>query len=179
MEINPVLTHKFKKDIYNRILLLNNIEHNEIYKIILNNEDNVIYTKNNNGIFINLSKLKENTLIKLDEFLSYCINNKKELDSYDKKVNDCKYNNIVHINFDDKKTFNQPVKEDWNSLAEKHEVNENVSKYIDRVINDNQIIIKKKINTKFNIYRKKYSKPILINDVNLKNNLKKNEYIIS
>ena len=173
-----VVTNKFKKDIYNRILLLNSIEHNEIYKIILDNEDNIISTKNNNGIFLNLSKLKEDTLLKLDNFLSYCINNKKELDIYDKKVNECKYNNIIHINFDDKKTYNQPPKDDWDNLAEKHNINENVSKYIDKVTTDNQFSIKKKINTKFNIYRKKYSKPVFVNDINLKNNLKKETYNI-
>ena len=40
----------------------------KLFKLILN--ENINYSSNNNGIFINISKINEDSLIKIDEFLN-------------------------------------------------------------------------------------------------------------
>lgn len=68
------------KRIKDMILSLHENEQLEIMKIIKN--DNFKYTQNNNGIFINMNKLSENTLIKIQKFLEYSkLNNKLLEDS--------------------------------------------------------------------------------------------------
>ena len=49
------LSQDYLNDLKQRILKLNNNEYLEIYKIIVNN--NIVHTKNNNGVFINLFNL--------------------------------------------------------------------------------------------------------------------------
>ena len=68
------------KRIKDMILSLHENEQLEIMKIIKN--DNFKYTQNNNGIFINMNKLSDNTLIKIQKFLEYSkLNNKLLEDS--------------------------------------------------------------------------------------------------
>jgi hypothetical protein len=171
--IISMYTNKFKKNLFNKIEGLDKVEHEEIYKILMKNDDNVQLTKNSNGIFFNLSKISDETIKDIDYFVSYCFSNKKDLDDYDKKLNDCKNNTIIHIN------FNEPPKkeekENWDEIVPDKQ---KVSKYIEYVITDNELSIKKKINTKFNTAKKKYSKSVILNDVNLCSTLKKEKYII-
>ena len=61
------LCKKIKIDIVN----LNQNEIEEIFKIIYKN--NSTYTKNNNGIFINLNWLNEDTIINIDNYINFCI----------------------------------------------------------------------------------------------------------
>jgi len=61
-----------KKDIKN----LNKNEYIEIFKIILNN--NIKYTENNNGIFINLKYVNEQVMEKLLNFIEFSKINKKK-----------------------------------------------------------------------------------------------------
>jgi hypothetical protein len=169
-------SNKFKKTLFNKIEELDKVEHEEIYKILIKNDDNVQLTKNSNGIFFNLSKLSNETIKDIDYFVSYCLNNKKDLDDYDKKLNDCKNNTIIHINFNEPPNTLKEKKDDWDKIVPDKQ---KVSKYIEYVITDNEVSIKKKINTKFNTAKKKYSKSVVLNDINLCSNLKKDEYIIN
>jgi hypothetical protein len=60
--------NKKKKIVYR----IQNLKKRKIYiklfKLILN--ENINYSTNNNGIFINVSKIPTNSLIKIDEFLN-------------------------------------------------------------------------------------------------------------
>ena len=60
--------NKKKKIVYR----IQNLKKRKIYiklfKLILN--ENINYSSNNNGIFINVSKIPINSLIKIDEFLN-------------------------------------------------------------------------------------------------------------
>ena len=64
---------------------LGHTEHDEIFKIFVNND--VEYTKNNNGIFVNLSIVNDAVLDTLATFVSFCMQNKAQLDEYDKAIN--------------------------------------------------------------------------------------------
>jgi hypothetical protein len=68
------------KRIRDLILSLHENEQVEIIKIIKNN--NFKYTQNNNGVFINMNKLSDEILEKIDKFLEYSkLNNKLLEDS--------------------------------------------------------------------------------------------------
>lgn len=69
-------------------------EHMEIYKIII--DHSVPTTENKNGVFFNLTTLPKDTYEKIEEFVQYCFDNKKELDMYDQKLHECKYFNKMY-----------------------------------------------------------------------------------
>lgn len=67
-----------KKDLVKEIDNLSNDEHIEIFKIIKNFTDK--YTKNDNGIFINISVLDNDTIEKIYKFVNFCKDNKEKLE---------------------------------------------------------------------------------------------------
>lgn len=169
--------NKFKKELFNKISLLDKIEHEEIYKILIENSPEINLTTNANGIFFNLSSLNDELITKINLFVDFCIKNKKNLDDYDKKLIEYKNNKTIRINFNDIEKNKKDKKiEDWNKSLDNNLI-QKVNKYIEYVINDNENIYKKKTNNNFNTAKKKYSKPYILNDVNLKNILKKEKYI--
>lgn len=66
-----------KKYILKEITKLNKLEHIEIFKILKNN--NIIYTENVNGIFVNMKNLDLNTLNDIIKFINYVKNKNIEL----------------------------------------------------------------------------------------------------
>jgi hypothetical protein len=60
---------------------LSQVEVEEIFKII--HESKCDYTKNNNGIFVNLAWLQSSTIEKIDKYVRFCTQSKKELTKYE------------------------------------------------------------------------------------------------
>ena len=59
-----------------------------------NTKNNCKYTLNNNGVFLNLSWLEEDLLKKIEIFIDFCNESKKEVDKYEKickKLNETLY----------------------------------------------------------------------------------------
>ena len=81
-----------KRLLINRIEKLGSIEHDEIFKII--KKSDVGFTQNSNGVFLNFSSLQDNIVQEIETFVTYCEQNQKELDDYDKKISNVKMNNI-------------------------------------------------------------------------------------
>jgi hypothetical protein len=170
-------TNKHKKLLFEKINTLSKTEHEEIYKIVKKNDD-IIFSKNKNGVFFNLSDITDLMYEELENFIIYCINNKKNLDDYDKKINECKinnnYNNIIHINFDtmpqDHALIEKIEAEDWNNIILDSKAIQKVSSYVEKLMNDRDKICKKKNNVKFNNAKKKFAKRIysekkIVNDL--------------
>ena len=84
-------SNKYKKLLFEKINSLSSTEHEEVFKIIKSN--NINYSKNKNGVFFNISNIHDDIVKHIDEFVLFCVSNKKELDEYDKKLNECKLNN--------------------------------------------------------------------------------------
>jgi hypothetical protein len=63
------------------ILSLSDVEKEEIFKIV--HESKCEYTRNNNGIFANLVWFPEETLAKLENYVRFCNQSKKELTKYE------------------------------------------------------------------------------------------------
>lgn len=74
-----------RNDIYKSIKSgLNNLnqdELEEIFKIIYKNNNN--FSKNNNGIFINLCWLDQETLVKINNYINFCIKSHNEINKYE------------------------------------------------------------------------------------------------
>lgn len=79
------------KEMKKNISLLNENEHIEIFNII--KKDGLKYTENNNGIFINMRKLSNETLINIDHFITFCNKNNNMLTN-DKKIRNT-YNRYI------------------------------------------------------------------------------------
>ena len=72
-EIRSEEHKKYLKNLLDRIDSLNDMyEYIEIYKIIKKN--NIKYTVNKNGIFLNMMKLDKKTLNEIEQFLEYLNN---------------------------------------------------------------------------------------------------------
>jgi hypothetical protein len=66
-------------------------EHEEIFKIL--NMSGIDHTQNNNGVFINLSRVPDDVVDRVQNFVDFCFDNKHDLDEYDKRLNECKLSN--------------------------------------------------------------------------------------
>jgi len=68
-------TQKIKelKNLREIIVDLDTCEHIEILKIIIKN--NVKYTENNNGVFVNMNKLSDKCIVDIKSFLTFINNN--------------------------------------------------------------------------------------------------------
>ena len=73
------------KKIKDSINLLNQTELEEIFKMIYKNNNS--YSKNINGININISNLDDNTLIKINNYINFCIKTHNEITKYENICN--------------------------------------------------------------------------------------------
>jgi hypothetical protein len=67
------LTIKELKDLKYKINTLENCEHIELLKILIKND--IKYTENSNGIFINMNKLSQKSIEDINIFLTFISNN--------------------------------------------------------------------------------------------------------
>ena len=79
------------KEMKKNIGLLNENEQIEIFNII--QKDGLKYTTNNNGIFVNMRKLSNLTLERIDNFIRFCDNNNSILNN-DNKIRNS-YNQFI------------------------------------------------------------------------------------
>jgi hypothetical protein len=145
---------KIKHDISN----LNQNEIEEIFKIIYKNNNN--YSKNNNGIFINLSWIDDNTLININNYIDFCIKSHNEIN---------KYEVICNI-----------LNDSINNKDKTDEINiENINS--DVVVKNTSNVNKNKISSymKFYLLKKKFMKQNLASNVNkIENSLTHDEYVL-
>jgi hypothetical protein len=86
-----------RKLLMQRIQELGETEHEQIFKMLT--AEGIDHTRNCNGVFFNLSAVPDELVSKVSNFVAFCHSNKTDLDEYDKRLNECKYNN-VHNNCD-------------------------------------------------------------------------------
>jgi len=88
--MNTTLEYSEIKLLKENIELLHETEHIEILKILIKNNEK--FTENKNGIFINTSKIGNETLLCIYKFVQYCLSNSNLLEQnssiYDKKLTD-------------------------------------------------------------------------------------------
>jgi hypothetical protein len=89
-----VFTYNTKKNLVNKISKLSKNEHIELFRIIYNN--NAKHTINNNGVFINMNTLDDDILVKIDQFINFCINNTELLNKQENYINNEKNKFLNH-----------------------------------------------------------------------------------
>ena len=163
-------TNKFRKLLFEKINRLSSTEHEEILKIIKHN--NIEFTQNKNGIFFNISALNDAIISEIDKFVIYSLNNSKELDEYDKRLNECKMSQTIDNMVPSSMPCNNvsycpdqnPVKvkgdqDDWSYLSTMDEKKmTNITNFVERMNQDRDKIGKKNVNVKFFNAQKKYAK---------------------
>jgi hypothetical protein len=123
-------------NILNKIKKLNKDEHYEIFKII--NKNNIKYTENSNGVFIDYNIIPEKVLMEIENFLKFSEINKKNLDI--KEQIQKKYMNEI---------INTPCIDNIKKLKKNISIKKN-----------NPIVFKKKKTTKYSGLRNKIIKKI-------------------
>ena len=127
------------KNIKNNVSLLSQNELNEIFKILHKNDSK--YTKNNNGVFVNLNWLDNDILVDLiNNYINFCIKSNKEIKKHEIMKN------IYNENMNKKKITILLLK----ILKKKHQKKQNV---ID-VEKTNKI----SSSMKFYLFKKKFQK---------------------
>jgi hypothetical protein len=145
------LCNKIKADIVN----LNHNEMEEIFKIIYNNKST--YTKNNNGIFINLNWLDDTTLNNVNNYINFCIKSHDEIN---------KYEDICSI-------LNDSI-----NCKDKCEEIIDTNILIDKTGNTSSIIKQRMSSSmKFYLLKKKFYKQHSLNNYLLENNLSHESYL--
>jgi len=155
-----MISSRQKKQLRDKINRLSFTEHEEIFKIL--KEQNCNFTQNKNGTFFDISNIEENVFLTVQQFVDFCLLNKIELDEYDKRIKECKINN----NFEKLQastplteviTAEEP-EEDWQALLTTVKSNEKVNAFVNLLENNSERLSIKKTNTKFMNTKKKYSK---------------------
>ena len=99
-EINDyIYTSNDKRKIISNIKKLSKIEHIEVFKIIQKEE--IKYSENSNGIFINFENIPNDITKKIDNFFHFYLKNKEELKKKDEIIN---HNKIILEQSNDIKT---------------------------------------------------------------------------
>ena len=84
MNVAELITLKKKID------NIDNSHHTEIFRIF--QENNISYSENRNGIFINMNNIPEDVLIKINKYLTYIKTQEQHLDNVEKLKSDYKDN---------------------------------------------------------------------------------------
>lgn len=124
------------KKIQNNITLLSQNELNEIFKILYNNDSK--YTQNNNGIFVNLNWLEYDIIVKINNYIDFCIKSHKEIKKHEIMKN------MYNENLNKKKIELEDI------------ICNNVSKEI--VVENNIKVPKISSSMKFYLFKKKFQK---------------------
>lgn len=69
-------TYEERKQFLEQLGVLSRSEMEEVFRIIKRHND--IFSENTNGIFFNVAELREETFLRLNEFMHFCMKNREE-----------------------------------------------------------------------------------------------------
>ena len=149
--------HELCRLIKGNVIKLTHNEITELFKIIKN--CNVNYTKNNNGVFLNLNWLSKDNLVKMNNYISFCIKSQNEI---------CKYELMKNLlnNTIDTTNNNEDTKKDESNNIIQTELGNNVKQ-------------KFSSSMKFYLLKKKFSKQNTLIYNLYDNELKYENYLIT
>lgn len=133
--------------IKNNIANLNQNELDEVFKIIYKNNNG--YTKNNNGIILNLSTMNEDLLEQIDNYINFCIKSHNEINKYE----------VLCNNFSDVINNKDKIEENELDIANKNK--QKISSYM-----------------KFYLLKKKYAKQSMTANTKIEKTLTHEEYLL-
>lgn len=77
-----------RKALMQKIHELSGTAHMEIFRML--KREHVNHTRNKNGMFVNLSVVDDRLLDEISSFVDYCIDNRRNLEDYDKLLRECR-----------------------------------------------------------------------------------------
>jgi hypothetical protein len=77
------MEHRNRENLKKELSNLSTSEYQEIFNILRNN--NISYTENKNGVFINLKNTNDDIIYKIYDFIEFCKDNKKTLNTLDER----------------------------------------------------------------------------------------------
>ncbi len=158
------MNNQIKRDLVNKILKLSKIQQNEVFNIIKN--EGINYSSNNNGIFINLTKIDIDLISKINVYIDYLKSNQENLN----RIEDY-YNTITMYNENEKKLYKIVNFDEYINLQN--------TKFLENIKNDLNLKKKKEINSKFINTIKKYQRLLFLNyEHDNLNDLSKENYLI-
>ena len=159
------------KTIQANVSKLTDNENLELFKIIL--DTNANYTKNNNGVFLNLNWIDEELLIKMNNYIIFCIKSQNEISKYElmktllnDSINTKENNEEIENTSNDKENIN--IEAD-NNVPLLNGLSANIT-------NQKQ---KFSSSMKFYLLKKKFMKQNNNYNVCLENDLKYEDYLIT
>jgi len=79
---------------------LNKVHHVKIFNIIIKN--NIKYSENRNGVFINLNKVSDNTITEIKKYIEYIKIQEKNISNFENIKNEFKRDFFTNIKKEDK-----------------------------------------------------------------------------
>ena len=158
------MNNQLKRDLVNKVLKLDKMQQTEVFNIM--KKENINYSSNNNGIFINLTKIDINLINKINSYIDYLKKNQENLN----KIEDyC--NNITTISDNDTEVYKIINFNEFDNLKD--------IKFLENIKNDLNLKRKKEIHSKFINTTKKYQRLLFINyEMDNLNDLTKEKYLI-
>ena len=126
----------------------------ELFKII--KECDINYTKNNNGIFLNLNWISKENLIKINNYILFCIKSQNEIYKYDEVMKNLLNDTIIN-NTIEKKDNSKSIIDNTGIATPKQKFSSSM---------------------KFYLLKKKFNKLNSINNI-YENNLECEDYLMS
>lgn len=179
----PNISTRRRKALIDKISALTETEHREIFKMLKETlNENVGFTQNRNGIFINFKMVPPETVIQIEKFVEFCNSNRADLDEYDKRINECKLNKdiskvIQYTNEEStqqikssslqevltRESENHAKKTEWMDVIKECKQKTRVTQYVESLETNFQKIHKKKTcNMKYANAKKKYARRIVV-----------------
>jgi hypothetical protein len=126
----------------------------ELFKII--KECDINYTKNNNGVFLNLNWISKENLIKINNYILFCIKSQNEIYKYDEVMKNLLNDTIIN-NTIEKKDNSKSIIDNTGIATPKQKFSSSM---------------------KFYLLKKKFNKLNSINNI-YENNLECEDYLMS
>lgn len=159
-------TPKIIKNILHKISCLSTVEHAGIFKILSKN--NIPYTHNNNGIFVNFSIIPENIIQNIDEYVDECytniLNEQKENEQIinikeEKKEDNEKINEKDNEKEEEKREEEEFFKKiDWTNIISANEKNKEIGNILHHFEENIDNVNKKRATMKFTNAKRKYAR---------------------
>jgi hypothetical protein len=164
------------KALVESVKLLSDMENEEIFKMIY--KYNSTYTRNNNGIFVNLSWLSEDLLEKLELYVKFCNRSQNEIKKYESLCD------VLNLKLHETSMLHKDeIKKEKEKEKEKDKI-DNDKRLADEMeeledLQDNEINCNSKISSsmRFSLLKKRFSKQYTFNYQSYQNNLQTECYI--
>jgi hypothetical protein len=171
-------TNRQRKQLLEKIETLSATEHCEIFKMLCKSK--VPFTSNSNGVFIDFTTVKDTLIQEIEKFVLFCHENHKQLDEYDLKMSECRFlKDYEQLRDANQRDAAEPTTEvacsldqkltgvgekDWMQMIRDVREEDTLKTLTTLFQHQGEKVTKKKMNTKYNMAMKKFSRKVTSQD---------------